>query len=282
MRRGIRVQITSGNEASTARRSGRSHLTALFALVVLVQSWAGSAQAQDAGEEGEAPTAVTTAAEIPPPPPPPPPSPQVREELVLLFTSDLEGRLADAPCGAQGENGALLPRIAAVVGQERGRAASNGLQAPLVLDVGDALFPSPLVNDIGGNPQNATALAQAIRRAGYDALAAGDLTIAAPREGLYGIARAARAAGAPLLASNFVCGEEADEQECQGASRASSRTTSSWFAATSASAWRTCFPWSSLTRSPPGPSPEPSFVTLSRPLVSRSEGCAKRELTQSC
>ena len=209
-------RIETARVKGTSRPSRRTSVTTALALVVLGHTWSGAALAQEAEAEPEAPVAVTTAAEIPPPPPPPPPPPAAaREELVLLFTSDLDGRLADGPCDAQPDDRAFLPRIAAAVGRERGAAASAGLQPPVLLDTGDGLYPSPLLNDIGERPESAAALAQALRRTGYDALALGDLTTAVPRAGLFGVARAARTAGVPFLASNFVCGEDADEQECQ-------------------------------------------------------------------
>jgi 2',3'-cyclic-nucleotide 2'-phosphodiesterase (5'-nucleotidase family) len=131
-----------------------------------------------------------------------------------MFTSDLEGTLIDAPCAGLGQR-PLLPQVAAVVSRERQRAASDGLQAPVLLDAGDALFPSPLVNELGGDAESANAIAQALRQAGYDALAMGDLSISAPTRSFLGLVRAAGTASVPMILSNIACGEDAEAQECQ-------------------------------------------------------------------
>lgn len=190
-------------------------------LVVISLIWAASASAQEvpaapeAAPEAEAEPEAAPALQ-PETPEPAPPPPAAREEWVLLFTSDLEGTLVDGPCDENTGAGLLLPQVAAAVTRERQRAADEGLQPPVVLDAGDALFPSPLVNELGEDPQRAGALAQALRRAGYDALAIGDLTMSAPPRGLLGLMGATQRTEVPMLVSNLACPEDAEES-CQQA-----------------------------------------------------------------
>ncbi len=135
-----------------------------------------------------------------------PVEPETGARLVVLFTSDLRGALVEEPCEA-GAAPPLLPVVSAVVREERARGA-----APvLLLDAGDALFPSPLVRDLASRPDSARALAEALRTAGYDALATGNTIVAAPRPAFRGFAGAAREAGLPLVLTNVECSREGGE-----------------------------------------------------------------------
>jgi 2',3'-cyclic-nucleotide 2'-phosphodiesterase (5'-nucleotidase family) len=134
--------------------------------------------------------------------------------------------VVDPACAGSGASSALLPRIAAAVEAERARAARGGPGAaqPVLLDAGDALFPSPLIRDLAVDPDGARDLVAALRSAGYDALATGNTTLSAPYAAMRGLLSAAVTGDLPLIATNLRCAdaegfadaEEADEACRQG------------------------------------------------------------------
>jgi hypothetical protein len=133
-------------------------------------------------------------------------------EATLLFSSDVDGLLIDAPCAPR-RNPLLLARLAGAVKQARRAALRQGGPEPLLFDAGDALFPSPLMNLVGQDPTSAARLARGLADIGYVALAAGDATLAAPPAALGGLLEATTQANVPLVASNVECDGEAAECE---------------------------------------------------------------------
>lgn len=136
-------------------------------------------------------------------------------EAVLLFTSDLDGALVDLSCGDT-RRPALLPRIGAAVAQARSAA---GASATVVIDAGDALFPSALSSQLLSSETTAQELLRAVSAAGYDALAIGDNTLGAPTSSFTGLLQArgaAAPAGFPVVLSNVECAEGAAECAMSG------------------------------------------------------------------
>lgn len=145
------------------------------------------------------------------------------ERITVLFTSDLRGRVVDPECGEGRGSAALLPHIAAAVEAERARASAQGAAAqPVLLDAGDALFPSPLIRDLAASPASARNLVAALRSAGYDALATGNTTLGAPLDAMRGLLSAAVSGDLPMIATNLECadaGDYSDEEEAEEACR---------------------------------------------------------------
>jgi 5'-nucleotidase len=139
-------------------------------------------------------------------PAPAPPAAGEPDRVTILFTSDQRGALVERGCGPAGEGSAPhLGRIAAALRAERARAARDGEAPPVLLDAGDALFPSPMMSDLVTVPSTARDVVAALRSAGYDALATGNTTLGAPRLAVVGLLGAAREAGLPMVATNLVC-----------------------------------------------------------------------------
>ena len=133
----------------------------------------------------------------------------------MLFTSDLEGALVEVPCQGQGRR-ALLPQVAAAVETARDEAERRGDLDPVVIDASDGLFPSALVGHLtSAEGGQAGALATGLSSAGYDAIALGDASVAAPARFVIPLMRALGEAGAPAVVSNASCGEEADQAACR-------------------------------------------------------------------
>lgn len=145
------------------------------------------------------------------------------ERITVLYTSDLRGRVVDPECGEGRGTAALLPRIAAAVEAERALAASRAATAqPVLLDAGDALFPSPLIRDLAGAPASARDLVAALRSTGYDALATGNTTLGAPLAAMRGLLSATVTGDLPMIATNLACADPdgyADEEEADEACR---------------------------------------------------------------
>lgn len=139
--------------------------------------------------------------------------PTASERISILFTSDLRGALIDSGCSQSEDREALLPRVSAAVAQERARAANADEPRPLLFDVGDALFPSPMVRDLAIEPRSAEALVSALRSAGYDAMATGNTTFSAPNPAMRGLLAAAAEQGLPMLATNLRCVADKEDEE---------------------------------------------------------------------
>lgn len=137
------------------------------------------------------------------------------ERITVLFTSDLRGALVDSGCTEPGPDSVtpLLPRVASAVASARDRAAREGELPPVLLDAGDALFPSPMIRDLSVERRSAKALVTALQSAGYDAMATGNTTLSAPLPAMQGILSAAAEAGLPMIASNLRCAPEDEEEE---------------------------------------------------------------------
>ena len=136
------------------------------------------------------------------------------ERITVLFTSDLRGALIDSGCSEPHPDSVapLLPRVASAMADARDRAVSDGELPPVLLDAGDALFPSPMIRDLSVEPRNAKALVTALQSAGYDAMATGNTTLSAPLPAMQGILNAADEAGLPMLASNLRCAPDPEDE----------------------------------------------------------------------
>jgi 2',3'-cyclic-nucleotide 2'-phosphodiesterase (5'-nucleotidase family) len=136
--------------------------------------------------------------------------------LTVLFTSDLHGHLVDQGCEATvSRSEPMLPFVAQVVAAERDRAAREGALPPLLLDGGDAFFPSPLVGDLASESDRARELLSAMVATGYDALTLGDTTASAPWPAVTGLLRAARQQGLPVVSANIRCLRETAASDCR-------------------------------------------------------------------
>ena len=99
---------------------------------------------------------------------------------------------------------------------ERARATREGARQPILLDAGDGFFPSPMVRDLTSDPGSASAVVASLRSAGYEAMATGNTTLSAPRDALMALLQAADSGGLPMLAANFRCQENEEDEEAEG------------------------------------------------------------------
>lgn len=201
--------VATAEEAEPAQAADEADGAADSASPAEVSDEEPTAGDTDEGEEAEASSPAASA-------PPttsvlraaPVPTSAAAGGITLLFTSDLDGALIDSPCGESGAD-PLLP----LVGAARSSIAARGGAEPVLIDAGDALFPSALVGMLGA--EGTSTVMRTIAEAGYDALIAGDATLTAPAGALSPLLGAANEAELPFVLTNAGCAEDSEASECE-------------------------------------------------------------------
>ncbi len=145
----------------------------------------------------------------------PAPTPAVSRRLYLLFTADGRGEGLFQECeGPRAADTSGLARLAAGVEAERRWAEEQGLPAPLLMDAGDAMFPSRRSAWVAAKESSARDLTKLIRRVGYDVMATGNTTLAAPVLSRDRFLDAMKVAGLAMVASNVGCSDDPSSAAC--------------------------------------------------------------------